>query len=139
MAGGRERLDEIQNCAVWFNQAELIARAALKRLAMSGIELAADLLVRQRITVSQIGLTRPQRAENIRGAFRVHRPEKITGRSVLLIDDVLTTGTTASECARVLRRAGAEKVWVATVARTLKQTVPNFAVEPDLEIAAQAS
>jgi glutamine phosphoribosylpyrophosphate amidotransferase len=51
----------------------------------------------------------------------------------LLIDDVLTTGTTASECARVLRKAGAEKVWVATVARTLKHAEANFGVEPDFE------
>jgi ComF family protein len=122
-----------------FNQAELIARAALKRLAMSGMELAADLLVRQRITVSQIGLTRPQRAENIRGPFWVEHPEKIAGRCVLLVDDVLRTGTTASECARVLGKAGAEKVWVATVARTLKQTGQNFAAQPDFEIAARAS
>jgi ComF family protein len=122
-----------------FNQAELIARAALKRLAMSGIELAADLLVRQRITVSQIGPTRPQRAENIRGAFRVEHPEKIAGRCVLLVDDVLRTGTTASECARMLGKAGAEEVWVATVARTLKQTGQNFAAQPEFEIAARAS
>ena len=122
-----------------FNQAELIARAALKRSAMPGAELATNLLVRQRATVSQIGLTRPQRAENIRGAFRVKHPEKIAGRTILLVDDVLTTGTTASECARVLRKAGAEKVWVATVARTLKDTGMNFAIDPDFEIAAQAS
>ena len=122
-----------------FDQAELIARAALKRLAVSGIELTADLLIRQRITASQIGLTRPQRAENIRGAFRVQHPEKITGRSILLIDDVLTTGTTASECARILGKAGAEKVRVATVARTLKQAGQNFAIQPDFEIAARAS
>jgi predicted amidophosphoribosyltransferase len=60
-------------------------------------------------------------------------------RNILLVDDVLTTGTTASECARVLRKAGAEKVWVATVARSLKHPDVNFAVEPDFEIAAQAS
>jgi ComF family protein len=122
-----------------FNQAELIARAALKQSATHGAELAVNLLVRQRATVSQIGLTRPQRAENIRGAFRVKHPEKIAGRSILLIDDVLTTGTTASECARVLRKAGAEKVWVATVARTLKNTGMNFAAEADFEIVARAS
>ena len=122
-----------------FNQAELIARAALKQSAMPGAELATNLLVRQRATVSQIGLTRPQRAENIRGAFRVKDPEKIAERTILLVDDVLTTGTTASECARVLRKAGAEKVWVATVARTLKNTGVNFAVESDFEIAPQAS
>jgi orotate phosphoribosyltransferase len=45
---------------------------------------------------------------------------QIKGKEVLLVDDVYTTGTTASECARVLRRAGASRVWVATVARTLK-------------------
>jgi orotate phosphoribosyltransferase len=50
----------------------------------------------------------------------VARPEEVKGRPVLVVDDVYTTGTTVSECARVLRRAGASKVWVATVARTLK-------------------
>jgi ComF family protein len=122
-----------------FNQAEIIARAALKQSAMPGTELATNLLVRQRATVSQIGLTRPQRIENIRGAFRIDYPERIAGRRILLIEDVLTTGTTASECARVLRKAGADKVWVATVARTLKNTGVNFAIEPDFEIATWAS
>ena len=46
--------------------------------------------------------------------------EEIAGREILLVDDVFTTGTTVSECARILRRAGASKVYVATVARTLK-------------------
>ena len=104
-----------------FNQAELIARAALKKSALSGLELANDVLSRIRPTVSQIGLTRPQRVENVRGAFKVVHQNKVAGRSVILVDDVLTTGTTASECARILRGAGAEKVWVATVARTLKE------------------
>jgi ComF family protein len=122
-----------------FNQAEVIARVAVKPASEPGVELATNLLVRQRATVSQIGLTRPQRADNIRGAFRVEHAEKIAGRRILLVDDVLTTGTTASECARVLRKAGAQKVWVATVARTLKHTGVNFAIEPDFEIAAQAS
>ena len=56
----------------------------------------------------------------IRGAFAVLMPEAIAGREVLLVDDVFTTGTTVSECARVLLRAGASKIYVATVARTLK-------------------
>lgn len=103
-----------------FNQAQLIARAALKRLANNGIHAAPDTLVRVRPTVSQIGLTRPQRRDNIRGAFRVVHLNRVAGRSILLVDDVLTTGTTASECARVLKKAGAQEVWVATVARTLK-------------------
>jgi ComF family protein len=127
-----------------FNQAELLARAAQKRSPIAGAELATNLLLRTRATVSQIGLTRPQRAENIRGAFQVEYRGRIAGQNVLLIDDVLTTGTTASECARVLRKAGAEKVWVATVARTLKHTEANFTVESDfgassLEAAKRAS
>ncbi|MGH9530080.1 MAG: ComF family protein, partial [Terriglobales bacterium] len=105
-----------------FNQAELIARAALKHAIGKRFELNTNLLKRRRVTTSQIGLTQNQRKENLRGAFVVTKPEMVSGREVLLVDDVLTTGTTASECARVLRRAGTSKVWVATVARTLKRS-----------------
>jgi predicted amidophosphoribosyltransferase len=57
----------------------------------------------------------------VRGAFAVVKPEKVKGRSILVVDDVMTTGTTAGECARVLRRAGAKEVFVATVARASKE------------------
>ncbi len=104
-----------------FNQAEAIARAAVRNSpALGRLQLAAHLLVRTRETHSQIGLTAHQRRENLRGAFKVPRPSEVIGREVLLVDDVFTTGTTATECARVLRRAGASRVCVATVARTLK-------------------
>ena len=104
-----------------FNQAELIARAALKSYAApERLQLSLDLLQRTRDTHSQIGLTSHQRRENLRGAFAVSRAAEVTGRDVLLVNDVYTTGTTATECARVLRRAGARQVWVSTVARTLK-------------------
>jgi ComF family protein len=104
-----------------FNQAEMIARAAIKiSPRREQLQLAPDILQRTRDTHSQIGLTSHQRRENLRGAFSVARATEVTGREVLLVDDVYTTGTTVSECARVLRRAGAAKVLVATVARTLK-------------------
>jgi ComF family protein len=91
-----------------FNQAEMIARTALKHLAQpKRFDLCTGALLRQRETGSQIGLTRHQRRANLRGAFAVNEPTRIANRDILLIDDVFTTGTTASECARVLRRAGA--------------------------------
>jgi ComF family protein len=104
-----------------FNQAELIARAALQReTAPAHFRLQTTILARHRETAPQAGLTRHQRRENIRGAFVVRDASAVEGRDVLLVDDVFTTGTTVSECARVLLRAGAGRVCAATVARTLK-------------------
>jgi ComF family protein len=102
-----------------FNQSELIARAALKANPVVGV-LNTKCLVRQRETIPQAGLTRHQRRENIRGAFAIRDTAAVRGRDILLVDDVFTTGTTISECARVLRRAGAASVYAATVARALK-------------------
>lgn len=116
-----------------FNQAELIAKAALKNVASPlRFHLHSGVLIRQRETGSQIGLTRHQRRENLRGAFAVPDPTRVAGRNIVLIDDVYTTGTTISECTRVLRRAGATKVWAVTIARTLKVN-PALAVPEDIE------
>lgn len=104
-----------------FNQAEEIARSFMNCGVLSGIQLDTSSLVRVRETASQTGLTRHQRRANLRGAFAVVRPEQMEGKSVLVIDDVMTTGTTASECSRVLLRAGAKQVFVATVARATKE------------------
>lgn len=106
-----------------YNPAELIARAAMKiNPVPNRFRLCENGLVRKRDTSSQTGLTAHRRPANLRGAFAVAQPEEVEvkEREVLVVDDVYTTGATASECARVLRRAGALKVWVATVARTLK-------------------
>lgn len=114
-----------------FNQSELIARAALKSPALTSVcgQPPALLLERTRPTESQTGLTRHQRRENVHGAFRVLNAEIVAGRGVLLVDDVFTTGTTVSECARVLRNAGADRVWVATVARVLRPEITFAIVE----------
>jgi ComF family protein len=117
-----------------FNQAELIARAAMKLMLHGNrLRLRAGVLERKRETASQIGLTSHQRRENLRGAFGVALPELVKGREVLVVDDVYTTGATVSECARVLRRAGATKVWVATVARTLKISAQHAEIRPGQE------
>jgi ComF family protein len=129
-----------------FNQASEITHAALKtlrfppfasqeaarqRMGHPLFRLAAERLMRIRDTQSQTGLTRHQRRENVRGAFVAVEPSQIAGKTVLLVDDVFTTGTTVSECAKVLRRAGAEKVYVATVARVLKSDAAP--AEPEVE------
>jgi ComF family protein len=120
-----------------FNHAEVIARAAVKLHPEDGrLLLNPSLLVRKRETVSQTGLTRHQRRENVRGAFGVTNADVVKGREVLVVDDVFTTGATVSECARVLRRAEASKVWVATVARTLKIAEQQVEIRlPQAEVA----
>lgn len=97
-----------------FNQSLLLAKEV--SLA-SGFPLQMDNLRRVRWTEPQIELTRDERRKNVRGAFEVKWPDQVQDRYVLLIDDVFTTGATVNECARVLKKAGAEAVNVLTVAR----------------------
>ncbi|GAB4314090.1 MAG: ComF family protein [Candidatus Sumerlaeia bacterium] len=97
-----------------FNQAELIARR-LCRLA--GWRHEPQALVRVRPTPRQSFLSRAERERNVRDAFAVVHDELIEGRTVMLIDDVFTSGSSAGECARMLRLAGAARVIVYTFAR----------------------
>jgi ComF family protein len=100
-----------------YNQAGLLAHAIR---AAGGPPVAPDWLVRRRRTPSQGRLGATARARNVRGAFALRPGRSIRGKRIVLIDDVLTTGATVEECARVLRRAGAEFVGVLTLARALR-------------------
>lgn len=99
-----------------FNQSLLLSRAVAKRLSLKLDYLS---LRRTRPTVPQINLERAERQKNVKGAFEVGNKAAFKGKSVLLIDDVLTTGATVKECSKVLKKAGAE-VFVATLARAVK-------------------
>jgi ComF family protein len=96
-----------------FNQAELLAEPVARR---HGLRLATNLR-RARYTKSQAGLSESARRENLRGSFRVHRPEQLAGKRVLMIDDVFTTGATLRAAAAVLKSAGAAHVSALTLAR----------------------
>ncbi len=107
-----------------YNQAALLARSLA---VQAGKPVAAGLLLRRRRTPSQGGLSRTGRIANVRGAFAVSDKEstRLRDRSVLLVDDVMTTGATVGECARILRRAGAARVDVATLARVVRPTAAS--------------
>lgn len=100
-----------------FNQSALLAQAIR---AAGGPPVAADWLVRRRRTPSQGTMGPLARARNVRGAFTLRSDRSVNGKRVVLIDDVLTTGATAEECARILRRAGAAHVGVLVLARAVR-------------------
>jgi ComF family protein len=100
-----------------FNQAALLAHAIR---AAGGPPVGADWLVRRRRTPSQGRMGPAARVRNVHGAFALRPGRSVAGKRVVLIDDVLTTGATAEECARVLRRAGAASVGVLVLARALR-------------------
>lgn len=97
-----------------FNQSELLAREIARR---TGLPFCRALR-RARATATQAGLSHGARRRNVAGAFHARRPAAaLRGRNVLLIDDVMTTGSTAAACALALKRAGADRVTLLTAAR----------------------
>lgn len=97
-----------------FNQSELLAQVITDTL---GIPTRSDILHRTRATESQAHLNRIQRQQNVAGAFAVPKDIDLRGMTLLLIDDVATTGATLRACAQPLHRAGAKAIWALTVAR----------------------
>lgn len=99
-----------------FNQAAILAREISRRFS---IALDFSSLERVVFTDSQASLGKEKREINVKAAFAVADPGKITGQKIILVDDVLTTGSTAKECARALLKHKAEQVAVLTLARTV--------------------
>lgn len=97
-----------------YNQSESIAREIAAGLQ---VPFMPKLLHRVRWTTQQVQPTREARRENVKGAFRVRNGARVAMKTVLLVDDVMTTGSTLGEAARTLRNAGAERVVVAVLAR----------------------
>ena len=100
-----------------FNQSVLVARELSKR---TGVPVAADALQRVRATPPLKGLNMRQRRRTVAGAFRPNRNVDLRGRTIILVDDVMTTGSTANACARILKRAGAERVDLVSWARVIR-------------------
>jgi ComF family protein len=100
-----------------FNQAFELSRQFSR---LTRIPLPTRLLVRTRPTKVQAGLSRRERRINLRGAFEVSRSRVLEDKTVLLIDDVFTTGATLNECAKILKENGALRINVLTLARVIR-------------------
>lgn len=96
-----------------FNQSEILAEGISEE---TKIPLAKDILKRRKNTKDQTYLNARQRTENVRDAFAVTKPGRVDGKNVILVDDVMTTGATLNECARMLQKAGAGRIVAATLA-----------------------
>ncbi|MBZ5636418.1 MAG: ComF family protein [Acidobacteriia bacterium] len=106
-----------------FNQSDLLAREIGKKWNVP----VRNLVRRKKATRPQAGLTNAKRRANVQGAFKITRGRPLAGMRVLLVDDVVTTGTTASACARVLKRAGAAHVVLLALARTDRRQAVELA------------
>lgn len=106
-----------------YNQAQELAKIVTKKLNKAGMYATNDdeVLTKTRETGAQKNLSSKQRAQNAKGAYHVHKRKLCNGKTILLIDDILTTGATGSECARILQLAGASAVYLLTIASRSEQ------------------
>ncbi len=128
MTRARFRVDEIGTvvpmpATLWhrfdrgYNQCDYLARALARRLGLPCVRRALRRIGHPK---RQGGLDEDARRENVIGTFAVRDPSAVRDRTVLVVDDIMTTGSTLSECAAELKRAGAARVWCATLARSLR-------------------
>jgi ComF family protein len=119
-------LDAIRRRDRGYNQAELLAREVARGLDRP---LWTGACRRVRSTTPQAGLSRTQRRANVNGAFAAE-PRRVADRTILLVDDVMTTGATLSACSRALFQAGARRILALTLAHTAEpfQNIPNDSV-----------
>ena len=100
-----------------FNQALLLVKELSRR---TQIPYSKRLLQKRILTPPQVNLSGGEREKGVRGSFHIQRDEEIEGKSILLVDDVYTTGATVNECSKVLLKAGVERVDVLTIAHAIK-------------------
>ena len=99
-----------------YNHSQILAEEIAK---LSAKEITSDVLIKSKNTRSQTGLARKYRLDNLSGSLSINYPQKIRRKRILLIDDVMTTGSTVNLCAGQLKKAGAKSVIVLCIARTL--------------------
>jgi ComF family protein len=96
-----------------YNQASLISKEIAKKIY--NLEFSNKVLIKQRETLKQSTLKKTEREQNVKNAFAVINYNKIKGKSIILFDDIYTTGSTTNECSRILKEAGAKKILVFTI------------------------
>ena len=97
-----------------YNQTELIAKLLAKHL---NLKFGTDILFKQKNIVSQTELNKTNRKENVKNAFMVKNVDKLKNKKILLFDDIYTTGSTANECSKVLKKSGAKQIGLLTIAK----------------------
>lgn len=98
-----------------YNQSTLIARKIVKK--WNNLQLEENVLQKQKNTIQQSKLNKKDRIENAKNVYKIDNKEKINNKNIILIDDIYTTGSTANECAKILKENGAKKVIIITIAK----------------------
>ena len=98
-----------------YNQSELIAKMIAKQAKT--IECRCDILYKQKDTLPQSSLDKEKRQQNIKNAYYIKNEKTVQNKKILLLDDIYTTGSTANECSKMLKQAGAKEIGVLTLAK----------------------